>query len=113
MSLNHVRLCLYRVGRRLTPGGRFFASYFHAPADHPLDASLNDGRRWTERNAFFYYERDLEWAARWSGLTVRHLGSWGHPSGQLMVEFRHAPEPRAGRRPPALERVLARLRRRG
>src|SRR5215207_6274180 len=90
VSLNHIRLCLYRVARQLTPGGRFFATFFEAPRGHPLDASLNDGRRWTERNAFFYYRRDLKWAARWADCELRYIGKWGHPGGQRMVELRRA-----------------------
>jgi SAM-dependent methyltransferase len=90
ISLNHIRLCLYRVAQQLEPGGRFFATFFEAPRDHPLDASLSNGRLWTERNAYFYYRRDLKWAARWAGCEMRYIGKWGHPSGQRMVEFRRA-----------------------
>ena len=94
ISLNQIRLCLYRVGRQLAPGGRFFATYFEAPKGHPLDEPLNDGRRWTERNAFFYYRRDLRWAARSAGCDLHYIGDWGHPAGQRMLEFRRsAPAP--------------------
>jgi SAM-dependent methyltransferase len=89
VSLNHVRLCLYRVARQLAPKGRFYATYFHSPISHPLDESRNNGRQWTERNAFFYYGRDLEWAARSADLDVRFIGEWGHPGGQRMAEFTH------------------------
>jgi hypothetical protein len=105
------------VARQLVPEGRFYASYFHAPLSHPLDASRGDGRLWTERNAFFYYRSDLKWAARWAGLDVRFIGSWGHPSGQHMAEFsptrgrlqRRALAERAGSRlSPRLKRPLKR-----
>jgi SAM-dependent methyltransferase len=89
VSLSHVRLCLYRVGRQLAPGGRFYASYFHAPIGHPLDESLNDGRRWAERNALFHYGGDLVWAARCADLRVQLIGAWGHPGGQRMALFTH------------------------
>jgi SAM-dependent methyltransferase len=117
ISLNHVRLCLYRVARQLAPEGRFFVSYFHAPISHPLDASRANGRRWTERNAFFYYRRDLKWAARWADLDVRFIGEWGHPRGQRMAEFtptrrrvrRRALVERAGRHlSPGLKRPIKR-----
>jgi SAM-dependent methyltransferase len=107
VSLNHVRLCLYRVARHLAPDGRFYASYFHAPPGHPVDLSRNKGRRWTERNAFFYFDSDLEWAARWADLDVRFIGDWGHPHGQLMVEFTRARQP--VRRPGWAERVKRRV----
>lgn len=91
VSLNQIRLCLYRVGGKLARGGRFYATYFEAPPWHPLDRSHNNaGRRWTERNAFFYYRRDLRWAAHSVGMEVRFLGKWGHPGGQRMAEFRRS-----------------------
>ena len=90
VSLNHIRLCLFRVAQRLTPEGRFYATFFEAPKGHPLDAPLAGGRRWTERNAYFYYRRDLRWAARWAGCEMRYIGDWDHPAGQRMVEFRRA-----------------------
>ena len=95
VSLNHIRLCLYRVAQQMGPDSRFFATFFEAPPGHPLDESLNRGRRWTERNAFFYYRRDLKWAARWAGCELHYIGKWGHPAGQRMVEFRRSkPKPK-------------------
>jgi hypothetical protein len=85
-------------------GGRFFATFFEAPAGHPLDLPLNDGRRWTERNAFFYYRSDLRWAAQSTGWDFAYIGKWRHPRGQRMVEFRR-PEPPA---PPTLPRRAVR-----
>jgi hypothetical protein len=51
ISLNQIRLCLFRVASAMPPGGRFLASYFEAPRSHPLDQSRANGRLWTERNA--------------------------------------------------------------
>jgi SAM-dependent methyltransferase len=90
VSLNHIRLCLFRVAQQIAPGGRFFASFFEVPRSHPLDHSLNEGRGWTERNAFFYYRSDLKWAARCADWDVHYIGKWGHPGGQRMIEFRHS-----------------------
>jgi SAM-dependent methyltransferase len=97
VSLNHIRLCLYRVAQQMEPGGRFFATFFEAPPWHPLDQSLNSGRRWTERNAFFYYRSDLKWAARCADWNVHYIGRWGHPGGQRIVEFRRT-KPKATQR---------------
>lgn len=93
VSLNHIRLGLYRVAGHMAPDGRFFATFFEASPQHPVDAPVR-GSRWTEQNPFFYYRRDLEWAARWAGLEMHYIGDWGHPAGQRMVEFRRpAPAP--------------------
>jgi SAM-dependent methyltransferase len=108
ISLNQIRLCLYRVAAVMEPDGRFFASYFEAPRRHPLDEPRADGRLWTERNAFFYYREDLDYAAGWSGWESHYIGGWGHPRYQRMMEFRRvAPQP-----PGPFGRLVARLRRR-
>lgn len=88
LSFNQIRLCLFRVARNTSPGGRFFATYFEVPPSHRLDRPLSGGRLWTERNVFFYYRRDLDYAAGTLPWRVRHMGDWGHPRGQVMVEFR-------------------------
>lgn len=113
ISLNQIRLCLYRVAKVMPPGGRFFASYFEVPPEHPLDEALRGGRLWTERNAFFYYRRDLRYAARQMPWEVHHIGAWDHPRRQVMVEYRRIespPQPAAG--PSRLERTRSALRRR-
>jgi len=93
MSLNQIRLCLFRVAKVMPPGARFLASYFEAPRAHPLDESCADGRLWTERDAFFYYREDLRFAARESPWKLRNIGEWGHPRHQRMVEFRRIETP--------------------
>jgi SAM-dependent methyltransferase len=111
ISLNQIRLCLFRVAKVMPPGGRFFASYFEAPRDHPLDEPRADGALWTERNAFFYYRRDLRYAARGMPWEVRYLGDWGHPRHQLMMEYRRLEAvPRAKKPPSRLQRLRRRLR---
>ena len=97
LSLNQIRLCLYRVAKVMPPGGRFFATFFRAPRSHPLDLPRGDGRLWAERNAFFYYRGDLEWAARCAPWQARYIGEWGHPRNQMMMEFRRR-NPRGGPR---------------
>ncbi len=114
VSLNHIRLCLHRLGTVMPPGGRFFATYFGAPSTHPVDGVLPAKKGlWTERNPYFYYRGDLRWAARCTGWQVRFVGSWGHPRGQLMAEFRRPSAVRGavGRnlRPAALRETARRV----
>ena len=116
ISLNHIRLCLYRVAKVTAPGGRFLASYFEAPRDHPVDEPRGNGRLWTERNAFFYYRRDLRYAARGSPWELRYIGGWDHPRHQRMMEFtRIDPDLPTADPPPAdpptrVQRALQRVR---
>jgi SAM-dependent methyltransferase len=120
ISLNHIRLCLFRVAKVMPPGGRLLASYFQAPPTHPVDESRAAGRLWTERNAYFYYRRDLRYAAQWAPWEVRYIGEWGHPRQQRMMEFRRidGPPPRERRdtperEPRGLPKLFRRLRDRG
>jgi SAM-dependent methyltransferase len=85
VSLNYVRLCLYRVAKVMAPGARFFATFNERPKHFPVDGTR--GKRYTERNVYWYYRQDLRWAARFSPWEFRYIGDWGHSRGQMMVEF--------------------------
>jgi SAM-dependent methyltransferase len=92
IPLNDIRLCLYRVAPRMRVGGRFFATFFEAPAEFRLDRVLdrkkpNKRDKFTERNPFWYWPSDLAWAATFAPWRFRYIGDWGHPKNQKMVEF--------------------------
>lgn len=91
ISLNDIRLCLYRVAAQMAVGGKFFATFAEAPRDFPLDGILHAGTKRptksTERNPYWYWPDDLEWAAAVAPWRLRYIGDWGHPRGQKMVEF--------------------------
>jgi SAM-dependent methyltransferase len=93
ISLSQVRLCLYRVAHAMRPGGRLFATFFEAPAAFALDGVLDGDNprrkdKFTERNPFWYWPGDLEWAASFAPWEFRYIGDWNHPRGQKMAEFR-------------------------
>ncbi|MGL5809511.1 MAG: class I SAM-dependent methyltransferase [Nocardioides sp.] len=94
VSLNWIRLCLWRVSQVLAPGGKFYATFFRRPDDFPIDGIGRTGKRFTERNAYWYYRSDIRWAASRCPLEFRYLGRWGHPAGSRMVEFTRRPDPR-------------------
>ena len=85
INLNRVRLCLYRVAKVMPPGARFFATFNERRPRFPLD-EIKRGM-YTERNVFWYYRRDMGWAARETPWSLRYIGDWGHPRGQKMLEF--------------------------
>lgn len=96
MSLNRVRLALYQVAKVLKPGGEFYATFFEGQPGTELDAVLHlpnrdpqkkKSRMYTERNHFWYYATDLEWACSSGPWKFEYLGDWGHPVGQQMVKF--------------------------
>jgi SAM-dependent methyltransferase len=91
IPLNDIRLCLYRVAKQMKVGGRLAATFFEAPADFAVDGVLDEavGKRskYSERNVFWYWPGDLEWAASFAPWQFRYIGDWGHPRNQMMVEF--------------------------
>jgi hypothetical protein len=97
LALNDIRLCLYRVAAQMKVGGRLFATFFEAPAEYPLDGVLTAPRgkkgrgKRSERNPFWYWPADLEWAASFSPWQYHYIGDWGHPRYQNMVELVRTP----------------------
>jgi SAM-dependent methyltransferase len=92
IPLNDIRLCLYRVAAQMNPGGRFFATFFEAAPGFPVDGILDEGvekkrGKYGERNPFWYWPGDLEWAASFGPWRFRYIGDWNHPRNQKMVEF--------------------------
>jgi SAM-dependent methyltransferase len=92
ISLNMMRLCLYRVAKVMKPDATFYATFFERGRDYPVDGVPEGRNLWTERNAFWYYRRDLQWAAERSPWDYRYIGTWGHPRGQRMVEYTRRPD---------------------
>ncbi len=90
VSLNHIRLCMFRLDHVMAPGGSFYATFFERKPDVPIDAArlTRDGKGFfTERNVYWYYRADMRWAARWGDWRYEYIGGWGHPVGQKMVRF--------------------------
>jgi SAM-dependent methyltransferase len=119
LPLNHIRLCLYQLSRVMAPGGRFFATFFEAPASTPHDRRVQQVMRltWPERDPYHYRSDDLHWAAETvADWKVRYIGDWGHRRGQRMMEYtlrsRDAPaDPPRGRAREAATRLRRRARR--
>ena len=83
VSLNHIRLCLARLAPTLRPGASFYATFFEQPTDFPVDGVFGKApRRW------FYERDDLVWASERLPLTAEYIGDWGHPRGQMMMQYR-------------------------
>jgi SAM-dependent methyltransferase len=92
IALNDIRLCLYRVAKVMRPGGRFYVTIFEAPQGFPVDGLLESkgtgkAKKYGERNPFWYWASDIEWAAGLSPWSYRYIGDWAHPRGQHMIEL--------------------------
>lgn len=119
VSLNHIRLCLHRLAPAMREGGEFYATFFARPATTPIDAVIASKRGtpfFNEKNVYWHYSRDLQWASQFGPWSYTYIGEWGHPSNQKMAKFvrlgDEAPRPTA---PPAAPPTgtLARTVRRG
>jgi len=96
VSLNHIRLALFQVAKVLKPGGKFYATFFEAPDDLPLDGVLPIGKGLLqETNSYWYYRDDLRWACSFGPWEYRYIGDWNHPSKQQMVEYTRTEGPAA------------------
>lgn len=91
LPFNHLRLCLARLAGKMKIGGRFFATFFLTPDDHPIGEPLKHAiggvTTHAARDPYHYYARDIAYAAE--GLPWRMIlrGDWSHPRDQHMVEF--------------------------
>lgn len=92
VSLNNVRLCLYRVAKAMKAGGAFFVTFNEQSKDFPVDGVVRTKRpKYVERNPYWYYRADIRWAAKFAPWEYRYIGKWGHPGGQRMIKFIRLP----------------------
>jgi hypothetical protein len=65
ISLNDIRLCLYRFTQQLAPGGRFIATFFEAPRASLRDAQVTFIRP-CERGWLCRFLTRLQYAPGWT-----------------------------------------------
>jgi SAM-dependent methyltransferase len=91
VSLNHIRLCLFRLAKVMKPGGVFFASFFEQPLSTPLDhiyKRVEGGRDYlNEQNIYWYHRRDLRWAGSFAPWKFAYVGGYNSTHGQVMVSY--------------------------
>jgi SAM-dependent methyltransferase len=85
-----VRACLAAVAVSLRPGGRFYATFFEAPAgaaQERLEHAPGGIVSYADRDPFHYRLTDLVALADPEVWDARYLGEWGHPRAQRMLRF--------------------------
>jgi SAM-dependent methyltransferase len=90
MPLNNIIRCLMRMEAALNDGGRFYATIWeNADGKRNLeDLHHADGKvTHFDADSFHYDFASFEWICEGTRLNVRHLGQWGHPQNQVMLEF--------------------------
>jgi hypothetical protein len=64
------------------PGCRFFATFLET--DDPVEANPRHSH---DHNVFRYGRKVMLDFGECSGWEARYIGDWGHPRGQIMVEY--------------------------
>lgn len=107
VTLNQIRLCLFRVAKVMRPGGTFFATFFEKNSNTPIDAIFRASKRplFTEQDLFWYFKEDFNWAASFSPWKVTYIGDWGHPANQRMLQFTRLADDAVGQKPDVLARL--------
>jgi SAM-dependent methyltransferase len=80
-----IRKCLKNLWPFLRAGGKLYATFFECarPRKNPTAAHDHD---------FFAYTKDeITSLCKDLSFSARYLGNWGHPRGQVMVEFQRIP----------------------
>lgn len=76
-----VHACLRNLYPVLQPGGRFYATYVLAEGRTRNPDASHD------HLVFRYTRAAMEEFGRVTGFEANYIGEWGHPSGQVMVEY--------------------------
>ena len=91
LPLNHLKLCLYELGKSFTEGGEFYVSYFHAKDFESWTAEIlhspGNITTYPERDPFHYQERDLAAICQQTGWNLEAIEEWDHPRDQWMATF--------------------------
>ena len=90
LYMNHIARCLAEAKKVLKPGGRLFATFFEAPSPLHLEPIAHDRGGVVsnyDADPFHYSFSEIERLAETAGLSVEHIGDWGHPRDQRMLCF--------------------------
>jgi hypothetical protein len=78
-----IRLCLANLRKIAAPGCRFFATYFQA------EKAMNNPAVSHSHGGFAFTIAEMESFGRDTGWQPHHIGDWGHPRNQRMMEYRN------------------------
>jgi SAM-dependent methyltransferase len=95
LSANRINLCLHRLAHAVKPGGRFFATYFEVPEDHPFEEPFrhpNGVTTWGFKDPFHYRLSEFEELCKVTPWRLVWTGEWEHPRDQRMAILERVPD---------------------
>lgn len=100
LPLASIHRCLSQAARVLRPGGQLYATFFEDPrpaslSAQPLEHACADGSQLLthhDRDPYHYPAAALAQVSQEAGLRHRHVGDWGHPRHQQMLQLCKADE---------------------
>lgn len=91
IDMNQIRLCLVNLAPVMNQGGRFYATFFERPENHPLNQSAihppEHVETFSARDPYHYALSDFEFLTHGLPWGIETIGEWGHPRGQMMIAF--------------------------
>jgi SAM-dependent methyltransferase len=90
LTFNSIRLCLENLHPSMSPGGKFYATYFRIADEQPSGVSLqNEFGVVTcgHKDPYHYRVADFQHLIRGLPWRLDEELDWGHPRGQRMLVF--------------------------
>ena len=88
LFMNNILRCLVEISRVLSPGGRFYATFFQSPHAAHLDPLLHTPGAITtyyDNDPFHYSFSEMQEMAAIAHLEVHLANDWSHPRDQKML----------------------------
>lgn len=91
LPLNHIKLCLMRLSDIMSPGGKFYATFFllsnNEQWDIPIKQTPGNIVTYPAMDPFHYSLSDLKFAITGLSWSLEVVDNWEHPRNQKMVLF--------------------------
>lgn len=90
LPMNDIIVCLVQVAKVLEPDGRFFATFFKAPASAYIEPWKHRSGvvSYYDQDPYHYSKEEMAWMGERAGLKMDYIGKWDHPRGQHMLVYR-------------------------
>jgi cyclopropane fatty-acyl-phospholipid synthase-like methyltransferase len=90
LFMNNIIRCLVEVAKVLSPGGKFYATFFQSPHSASLDPIFHSPGEITtyyDHDPFHYSFAEMQTMAAAASLEVELVNNWSHPRNQKMLCF--------------------------